>query len=181
MIPSVFALEEAPPVPLSVKVPVPLVRKTTEFSSQIPNCSVAAEVFALPMPVTARFPEPPAIKLVPSISTPAEPVAPAMLFPVIVISPLLVLMDEEMNCTPVSANILPGFETRPLITIWPLLVAEIVELCALNPKVAEVLLPVPHDVPLNVSDPELLMVEEIRLIPTEAKVPLAAVPVSGRD
>ena len=89
-----MAFEEVPPVPLSVKVPVPLVRKTTEFSSHIPNCSVAAEVFALPMPVTVRFPEPPAITLTLSHKLiPAEFDDPAMLFPVIVISPLVVVME----------------------------------------------------------------------------------------
>ena len=47
--------------------------------------------------------------------------------------------------------------TQPLITILPLLVAEIVVFIAINPIVPLVVSPVPHDVPLKVRVPELLV------------------------
>ena len=70
---------------------------------------------------------------------------------------------------------LPGIVTQPLSTICPVPLALIIELENHNPLRDS---PVPHEVPLNVSEPELVVtLLELNTMPRALFVPFAAVPV----
>jgi hypothetical protein len=86
---------------------------------------------------------------------------------------LVVTQEEKFTMIP-QAKLVP-FAAVPVIVTWPVPVAERLA----DPRKTPLeFVPVPHEVPLTVSEPELVVTqEESTSIPRAFYVPFAAVPV----
>ena len=73
--------------------------------------------------------------------------------PLTVIEPVLVLKLEPSARTPMALSV--PFAAAPVILNWPVPVAEMLEDASRFTPIESA--PVPHEVPLNVSEPELVV------------------------